>query len=38
MGRAVGIAIRVTITAVVVTNLLLSYLFWGGRTTVSLTG
>jgi phospholipid/cholesterol/gamma-HCH transport system permease protein len=38
VGRAVGIAIRVTITTVVVTNLLLSYLFWGGEPTVSLTG
>jgi phospholipid/cholesterol/gamma-HCH transport system permease protein len=38
VGRAVGIAIRVTITTIVVTNLLLSYLFWGGEPTVSLTG
>jgi phospholipid/cholesterol/gamma-HCH transport system permease protein len=38
VGRAVGIAIRVTIITVVITNLLLSYVFWGGASTVSLTG
>ena len=38
VGRAVGIAIRLTIIVVVTTNLLLSYLFWGGEPTVSLTG
>lgn len=39
VGRAVGVAIRTTIIVVVLTNLLLSYLFWGaGGPTVSLTG
>jgi phospholipid/cholesterol/gamma-HCH transport system permease protein len=39
VGRAVGVAIRTTIIVVVLTNLLLSYLFWGaGAPTVSLTG
>ena len=38
VGRAVGVAIRATIIVVVVTNLLLSFLFWGGTPTVSLTG
>ena len=38
VGRAVGIAIRITIITVVATNLLLSYVFWGNTTTVSLTG
>jgi phospholipid/cholesterol/gamma-HCH transport system permease protein len=38
VGRAVGIAIRLSIIVVVTTNLLLSYLFWGGAPTVSLTG
>src|SRR3546814_19900 len=38
VGRAVGIAIRSTIIVVVLTNLLLSFLFWGGAPTVSLTG
>jgi phospholipid/cholesterol/gamma-HCH transport system permease protein len=38
VGRAVGIAIRITIITVVITNLLLSYVFWGGTTSVSLTG
>ena len=39
VGRAVGVAIRSTIIVVVLTNLLLSYLFWGGGApTVSLTG
>jgi phospholipid/cholesterol/gamma-HCH transport system permease protein len=38
VGRAVGVAIRITIVVVVATNLLLSYVFWGTTTTVSLTG
>ena len=38
VGQAVGIAIRITIITVVITNLLLSYVFWGTTTTVSLTG
>jgi phospholipid/cholesterol/gamma-HCH transport system permease protein len=38
VGRAVGIAIRITIITLVSTNLLLSYVFWGSTTTVSLTG
>ncbi len=38
VGRAVGVAIRTTFIVVVLTNLLLSYLFWGGAPTVSLTG
>lgn len=38
VGRAVGTAIRNTIITVVLTNLALSYLFWGGAPTVSLTG
>jgi phospholipid/cholesterol/gamma-HCH transport system permease protein len=38
VGRAVGIAIRTSIIVIVITNLLLSYLFWGGEPTVSLTG
>ena len=38
VGRAVGTAIRTSIITVVVVNLLLSYLFWGGTATVSLTG
>ena len=38
VGRAVGVAIRITIVTVVVTNLILSYVFWGTTTTVSLTG
>src|SRR3546814_14634627 len=38
VGRAVGIAIRRTIIAVVITNHLLSYLVWAGGTTVSLSG
>ena len=38
VGRAVGTAIRTSIITVVVVNLLLSYLFWGGAATVSLTG
>jgi phospholipid/cholesterol/gamma-HCH transport system permease protein len=38
VGRGVGIAIRITIITVVATNLLLSYVFWGGTTSVSLTG
>ena len=38
VGRAVGVAIRITIVVVIATNLLLSYVFWGTTTTVSLTG
>jgi phospholipid/cholesterol/gamma-HCH transport system permease protein len=38
VGRAVGIAIRTSFLVVVPTNLLLSFLFWGGASTVSLTG
>ncbi len=38
VGRAVGVAIRITIVVLVATNLLLSYVFWGSTTTVSLTG
>ena len=38
VGQAVGVAIRITIITVVITNLLLSYVFWGSTTTVSLTG
>ena len=38
VGRAVGVAIRITIITLVSTNLLLSYVFWGSTTTVSLTG
>jgi phospholipid/cholesterol/gamma-HCH transport system permease protein len=38
VGRAVGKAIRTTIVWIVLINLLLSYIFWGGVTTVSLTG
>jgi NADH:ubiquinone oxidoreductase subunit 5 (subunit L)/multisubunit Na+/H+ antiporter MnhA subunit len=34
----VGVAIRITIVVVLSTNLLLSYVFWGTTTTVSLTG
>jgi phospholipid/cholesterol/gamma-HCH transport system permease protein len=37
VGRGVGVAIRVTIITLVLTNLLLSYVFWGTTTTVSLT-
>lgn len=37
VGRAVGVAIRVTIITLVLTNLLLSYVFWGTTTTVTLT-
>jgi phospholipid/cholesterol/gamma-HCH transport system permease protein len=37
VGRAVGVAIRITIITLVVTNLLLSYVFWGTTTTVTLT-
>jgi phospholipid/cholesterol/gamma-HCH transport system permease protein len=35
---AVGRAIRMSIIAVVVLNLILSLIFWGGKNTVSLTG
>lgn len=38
VGRAVGRAIRTSIIWVVAVNLLLSYVFWGGASTVSLTG
>jgi phospholipid/cholesterol/gamma-HCH transport system permease protein len=38
VGRAVGKAIRTTIVWIVLVNLLLSYIFWGGASTVSLTG
>ena len=38
VGVAVGRAIRLSIVSVVVLNLLLSLLFWGGGNTVSLTG
>ena len=38
VGVAVGRAIRLSIVAVVLLNLLLSLLFWGGSNTVSLTG
>jgi phospholipid/cholesterol/gamma-HCH transport system permease protein len=38
VGVAVGRAIRLSIVAVVVINLVLSLIFWGGGNTVSLTG
>jgi phospholipid/cholesterol/gamma-HCH transport system permease protein len=38
VGVAVGRAIRMSIIAVVVLNLILSLIFWGGKNTVSLTG
>ena len=38
MGVAVGRAIRLSIVAVVIVNLVLSLVFWGGGNTVSLTG
>ena len=38
VGRAVGTAVRVSITSIVVFNLLLSFLFWGSGSTVTLTG
>ncbi len=38
VGRAVGRAVRLAISAIVVVNLLLSFLFWGTTSTVSLTG
>jgi len=38
VGVAVGRAIRLSIVAVVVLNLVLSLVFWGGGNTVSLTG
>lgn len=38
VGVAVGRAIRLSIVAVVVFNLVLSLIFWGGGNTVSLTG
>ncbi len=38
VGVAVGRAIRLSIVAVVLLNLVLSLIFWGGGNTVSLTG
>jgi phospholipid/cholesterol/gamma-HCH transport system permease protein len=38
VGVAVGRAIRLSIVVIVVLNLVLSLLFWGGGNTVSLTG
>ncbi len=38
VGVAVGRAIRLSIVAVVIINLVLSLIFWGGGNTVSLTG
>jgi phospholipid/cholesterol/gamma-HCH transport system permease protein len=38
VGVATGRAIRLSIVAVVVLNLVLSLIFWGGGNTVSLTG
>ena len=38
VGVAVGRAIRLSIITIVITNLLLSFLFWGTHNTVSLTG
>ena len=38
VGVAVGRAIRLSIVAVVIVNLVLSLIFWGGGNTVSLTG
>ena len=38
VGVAVGRAIRLSIVSVVVLNLALSIMFWGGGNTVSLTG
>jgi phospholipid/cholesterol/gamma-HCH transport system permease protein len=38
VGRAVGKAIRTSIVWIVLVNLLLSFIFWGGTSTVSLTG
>jgi phospholipid/cholesterol/gamma-HCH transport system permease protein len=38
VGRAVGKAIRTSIVWIVLVNLLLSFVFWGGTSTVSLTG
>lgn len=38
VGRAVGRAVRLAISAIVVVNLLLSFVFWGTSSTVSLTG
>jgi phospholipid/cholesterol/gamma-HCH transport system permease protein len=38
VGVAVGRAIRLSIVAVVIVNLVLSLVFWGGGNTVSLTG
>lgn len=38
VGRAVGRAVRLAISAIVVVNLLLSFTFWGTASTVTLTG
>src|SRR5260221_477416 len=38
VGVAVGKAIRTSIITIVVLNLVLSFIFWGTSTTVSLTG
>jgi phospholipid/cholesterol/gamma-HCH transport system permease protein len=38
VGVAVGRAIRLSIVVVVLLNLILSLIFWGGGNTVSLTG
>ena len=38
MGVAVGRAIRASIVTIVVINLVLSLLFWGDGSTVTLTG
>jgi phospholipid/cholesterol/gamma-HCH transport system permease protein len=38
VGLAVGRAIRITIIVLVLVNLMLSFLFWGHGTTVSITG
>lgn len=38
VGRAVGRAVRMSISVIVITNLLLSFVFWGTSATASLTG
>jgi phospholipid/cholesterol/gamma-HCH transport system permease protein len=38
VGVAVGKAIRVTIVVIVLVNLMLSFVFWGHGSTVSITG
>ncbi len=38
VGRATGRAVRTSIIAIVLINLLLSYLFWGGGSTISVAG